>query len=314
MLKYSKIKENKQQLLALSSLTIEEFEELLQVFGSIWMQQMKYYTIEGKYRERAYREKSNGVLPLVADKLFFILYYLKNNPLQESLAASFGMTQPQANKYIHIYKKVLHEALSVFNCLPERKVSKLKDRLLASGEDEFYCDGTERLIPRSTDWETQKENYSGKKHAHSKKNNVVTNTKCEIEYLSQTYEGSVHDKKITDEEELEFPDDSTVFVDTGFKGLTVKGEGIEIIMPAKRQKGEELTVEQKHNNKLISKVRIKVEHAIGGGKRLRIVKDKVRAWKDEFRDFVMEIACAIHNFRLKFRPWVYPDSEKILQT
>jgi NTP pyrophosphatase (non-canonical NTP hydrolase) len=41
MLKYSKIKENEQQLLALLSMTIEEFEELLQVFESIWMQQMK---------------------------------------------------------------------------------------------------------------------------------------------------------------------------------------------------------------------------------------------------------------------------------
>ncbi len=37
MLKYSKIKENEQQLLALLSMTIEEFEELLQVFESIWM-------------------------------------------------------------------------------------------------------------------------------------------------------------------------------------------------------------------------------------------------------------------------------------
>jgi hypothetical protein len=223
MLKNRKIKENEQQLLALSSLTIEEFEELLEVFRTIWMQRMKYYTIDGKYRERAYREKSNGVLPLVEDKLFFILYFLKNNPLQESLAASFGMTQPQANKYIHLYKKVLHEALSVLNCLPERKVARLKDRLLASGGDEFYCDGTERLIPRSTDWETQKGNYSGKKHAHSKKNNVVTNTKCEIEYLSQTYEGSVHDKKKPMKKYWNSPITVQFLLIPVLKGLQLKG-------------------------------------------------------------------------------------------
>lgn len=100
--------------------------------------------------------KKNAVLKLVEDKLFFILYYLKNNPLQESLAENFGMDQPQANVYIHLYKKLLHKALAKQDCLPERNLNDFKKRLANNQKLEFYCDGTERSIPRSTDYETQK--------------------------------------------------------------------------------------------------------------------------------------------------------------
>ncbi|MBN1305613.1 MAG: hypothetical protein JXA13_14335, partial [Anaerolineales bacterium] len=58
-------------------------------------------------------------------------------------------------------------------------------------------------------------------------------------------------------------------------------------------------------NRAISCLRIRVEHAIGGIKRYRIVKDQVRARKDNFRDRVMETCAALHNFRLNYSPWHY---------
>jgi hypothetical protein len=57
-----------------------------------------------------------------------------------------------------------------------------------------------------------------------------------------------------------------------------------MIQPIKKPRGKELTPEQKEINRQISSVRIRVEHAIGGVKRFRIVKDQARAWKDNFRD------------------------------
>ncbi|MCP5100940.1 MAG: transposase family protein, partial [Chloroflexi bacterium] len=61
----------------------------------------------------------------------------------------------------------------------------------------------------------------------------------------------------------------------------------------------------KHINQWLSSVRIRVEHAIGGVKRYRIVKDKIRNWKRGFKDAVFETCCGLHNFRLNFRPWQY---------
>jgi hypothetical protein len=51
----------------------------------------------------------------------------------------------------------------------------------------------------------------------------------------------------------------------------------------------------------MSKVRVKVEHALAGVKRSRIVKDILRNTKDDFSDMVMVLACGLHNFRVDRR-------------
>ena len=51
----------------------------------------------------------------------------------------------------------------------------------------------------------------------------------------------------------------------------------------------------------MSKIRVKVEHAIAGIKRSRIVKDILRNTKDGFSDLVMVVACGLHNFRVDHR-------------
>jgi hypothetical protein len=38
-------------------------------------------------------------------------------------------------------------------------------------------------------------------------------------------------------------------------------------------------------------------------KRCRIVKDRIRLWKEGIRDLVMELCCALHNFRVRLTPW-----------
>jgi DDE superfamily endonuclease len=69
--------------------------------------------------------------------------------------------------------------------------------------------------------------------------------------------------------------------------------------------GAELTPPEKAINRHISSVRIRIEHAIGGVKRYRMVKDNIRLLKDGIRDSVMETCCGVHNFLLRYRPWYY---------
>ena len=35
----------------------------------------------------------------------------------------------------------------------------------------------------------------------------------------------------------------------------------------------------------------------------RIVKDRMRLWKQGVRDLVMARCCALHNFRVRLTPW-----------
>ena len=63
----------------------------------------------------------------------------------------------------------------------------------------------------------------------------------------------------------------------------------------------ELTEVEKLTNCKLSQVRVRVEHAISGVKRSRIVKDVFRNTKDNFSDLVMVIACGLHNLRVQQR-------------
>ena len=128
------------------------------------------------------------------------------------------------------------------------------------------------------------------------KNNVLSLPDRRIIWLSKTVEGSVHDKKICDNQPLHFPSGITLWQDTGFQGYSP--DGVTVKMPKKKPKGKELTDEQKKANCTISSFRVLVEHAIGGAKRCRIVKDRFRCHKFGFDDLVMELACGLHNFRI----------------
>jgi len=126
---------------------------------------------------------------------------------------------------------------------------------------------------------------------------------CKIRFLSDTVESKKHDKKLADETAYSLPDGSTLVQDTGFQGFTL--ENVAILQPKKKPRGKSLSDLDKSVNHWLSSVRVRIEHAIGGVKRYRIVKDKIRNWKPGFKDLVFETCCGLHNFRLNFRPWTY---------
>jgi hypothetical protein len=126
---------------------------------------------------------------------------------------------------------------------------------------------------------------------------------CKILFLTPTVEGKRHDKKLADESNYTLPPGSQLAQDTGFQGFDLAE--VSILQPKKKPRGGTLSDLDKHVNEWLSSLRIRVEHAIGGVKRYRIVKDKVRNWKEGVRDSVMAICCGLHNFRLTFRPWHY---------
>jgi len=119
--------------------------------------------------------------------------------------------------------------------------------------------------------------------------------------LSDTYEGSIHDKPIADQTPYPLPKGSQLLQDLGFVGFTL--DGVEILQGHKKPRGGKLTELQKGENRRIARRRVRIEHIICSIKRLRIVKDTIRLTKDTARDMVMEIAVALHNFRLRLNPW-----------
>lgn len=194
---------------------------------------------------------------------------------------------------------MLNQALGYDQQLPQRDGRKLEAILNECPKLEFLIDGTERPINRPKDREGRKKYYSGKKKAHTVKNDVIAQCKGKVKYLSDTYEGKKHDKTIADEENYQFPAGSRLWQDTGFQGYAP--QGVTILQPKKKPRKQELTESDKQQNREISSERIRIEHHIGGIKRSQIVMQKFRNRKQDYVDDVMETACGLHNFRLSQR-------------
>lgn len=297
MLFYKNIKNLPKVFLSFTSLTVEEFEYLLVPFAKAWDEP------ESNQEKERIRKPGGGrkaILNRHEDRLLFILFYIKTYPIQEVLAYFFGLSQSQANEYIHQCAAVLHRALEKIDVLPERDSEAMKAALEQCEMLEFGLDGTERSRERPKENEKQKEYYSGKKKKHTVKNNLVVDSNSrKVCYLSQTVPGKTHDKKLADDSEMAFPKNSILEQDTGFQGY--KPEGVHVSQPKKKPRKKELTVEEEFVNRLISSTRVIVENVICGVKRCRIVKDIFRNKKENFDDLVMEIACGLHNLRVENR-------------
>jgi len=75
-------------------------------------------------------------------------------------------------------------------------------------------------------------------------------------------------------------------------------------MPMQQPRSQALTGEQQRANRALHQRRLRIEHVHSSGKRCRIVKDQLRLWQEGVRDLVMELCCALHNFRVCLNPWL----------
>lgn len=300
MISYEQIKNKPRILRSLTGLTAAAFEQLERSFSQAYEQELAQS--DNQREQPRQRQRGGGRKATLAsseDKLLFILFYFKLYPIQELLGFFFGLSQAQANYWMHTLTPILNQALGYEQQLPARKTQDIEQVLAACPELEFIIDGTERPIQRPKDPQRQRDNYSGKKKGHTVKNNVISHKPTKkIKGLSPTEPGKKHDKKLADQEQYRFPAGSKLWKDTGFQGY--EPEDTITYQPKKKPKGGELTAAEKEDNQIISRERIGVEHSIGGVKVFHIVRDIYRNHKPGFEDLIMETACGLHNLRLDF--------------
>jgi hypothetical protein len=123
---YEEVTQRAGSLRSLTGLTEAEFQALLPHFEQSLVTYMYDRTIEGQPRtSRRYSTYGTCPLPTTADKLLFILTYLKQNPIQEVQGQLFGMSQSNANTWIHLLHPVLNQALADQELLPARTADDL---------------------------------------------------------------------------------------------------------------------------------------------------------------------------------------------
>lgn len=160
---YTELKDNPRQFLAITSLTVAEFDRLLPKFREI--HESRYSptpTQSGQARQRRVGGGRKSQLATLEDKLVFILMYQKTYPIQSVQGLSFGLSQPRANELIQELMPLLNKALTRLGDAPERDPATFPKSVTAPATPRpaLQIDGTERRRQRPNNPEKQGQYYS----------------------------------------------------------------------------------------------------------------------------------------------------------
>jgi len=282
---------------ATTSLTVLEFEDLVQRFEAVWSTVRATKTAAGAPRQRQPGGGPKGCLVSAQLKLFFILLYYKAYPTQDVMGWLFGITQGQVSEWVRQLTAVVGQLLPLHR--PARQARQLGEILAEQPElREVIIDGTERRLPRPQQRGKQKRFYSGRKKRHAVKN-VILVRGHKVLWCSPTRPAREHDKKVADQGRLRLPDKTFLLGDSGFEGFEV-GKA-DVVTPWKRRNGRRLHWTRRDFNRRLASKRIAVEHTFASVKRLRILRDEFRNRRKGMIDDVMVIGCALHNYRWESR-------------
>jgi hypothetical protein len=124
------------EFLDFTSLTLDEFQQLVPPFEAAFQAHMAAWCLDGKPRTaRRFSVYQNCPLPTPEDRLLFILAYVKTYSLQVVQGRLFGMGQSKANQWIHVLLPVLLTALRTLSDAPARSLTALAQRLGVSEAD-----------------------------------------------------------------------------------------------------------------------------------------------------------------------------------
>jgi hypothetical protein len=135
-LRFTDVQDRPTEFLDFTSLTLDEFQQLVPPFEAAFQAHMAAWRLDGKPRTaRQFSVYKNCPLPTPEDRLFFLLTYLKTYSLQVVQGRLFGMGQSKANQWIHVLLPVLLAALRTLGDAPARSLTALAQRLGVSEAD-----------------------------------------------------------------------------------------------------------------------------------------------------------------------------------
>lgn len=300
-MRLEKILKNPRLTSALTGLTPAEFNDLLPTFTETLIQKMRRRHNNNPKKQRRFGGGRKGFLMTASDKFFFILFYYKCYPTYDLASFLYDCDRSCACRRQFFLSGILESTLGKKLTLPKRQLKSVEDFFNAFPEaKEVFIDGTERPIQRPKDSQRQKANFSGKKKRHTRKNLIISTRRKRIGFLSQTVPGKEHDFSIlkTHAQPRFIPVTVRQRMDLGFKGYETQFPDHTVSMPERKPRTRELSRTVKERNTRKSHLRVLVEHAIGGVKRLRIVSDVFRNRVKNFDDKVMNISCGLWNYHL----------------
>ena len=267
----TKILIKKNYLRRITGVKHEKFEKITKQLKPAWRAVQKRKQVAG----RPY-----GVGELREHLLLLLMYY-RTYTTHLFLAQIFKVDEATICRAI---QRIAPLAELVLKIKPEKLLSENDLQLL-------IVDATEQRIERP---KNQRNYYSGKKHAHTIKTEIVTDSKGRILRVSKPYEGRVHDFEIR---KTEGPLPAVpILADSGYQGLQNE-HSAAAILPKKKPKNGSLSASEQARNTKLARCRIVIEHTFAHLKKWNILAACYRGPLSNYPQIFQTIA-GLHNFLL----------------
>lgn len=282
MITLTKLRRKPRHFQKFTGLTLCEFDNLLTQVTLVYEQAQQ----ERKQRPQRTRDLGAGrpfALSL-PERLLMGLIYLRLYCSQSLLSYLFDLDESNiCREFKHRLMPVLMEVLPVplrdaplreLASLSEekpdkpkptkkpRRINTLEALLKAHPEfEELLIDATEQEVPQPEDKLKRKQSYSGKKHDHTIKTQIVA-TKDLVLHVFGGLPGSVHDMTVLRASGVmrQIPPGVKVRQDKGYEGSEHAYPEVDVQMPIKKKRGQAITLFGKAYNHLLSVLRMPVEH------------------------------------------------------
>lgn len=284
------MRKKEQKFRRVTGVTVEKFDEVL----------LKLEILYTKTREKRLKKKKNRSRELgggrkrklsLEERFFLLLVFYRTYATNIFLGEIFGIDETTVSRNIKDLEPVLAQIFRI----PERKIFLEENDI-----QELLYDGSEQERERPK--KKQRKFYSGKKKRHTKKFQIVCvkkkpeffedgktkkKTRTRIVAFSEVFPGITHDKKMYDQCRVQKPPSVVGFGDSAYQGTT-------LLVPHKKPQKKELCKEKKEYNRIISSIRIPIEHTIGKMKIWGIARGKIRHSKRNHSLSLKNIA-GFHN-------------------
>lgn len=298
MISIKRLRKKEDQFQTFIGMTVSEFDQLLKVVEPIY----------AEHRARRLKKDAHaGGRPtalIVEQKLIVVLMYMRLYVSQTLLGFLFDIDETTVGRDIKRMTPVLLEALPIptRNQLFEarskeeqgaQRIQNLNELLKKHPEfDELRLDATEQPVPQPENKQDRKDRYSGKQSDHTVKTQVLT-TDSHVLHITGGVPGRLHDAMVTKGSGIlhMIPLGRRVEVDRGYEGIETLVPELEILKPIKKARGAIVTLFGKIFNRMVSRMRMPVEHIFAKLKKFNILAFRYRgSWDAHENIFVGRIA------------------------
>lgn len=317
MLTVKKLRRRPRQFHAFTGLTPEQFDTLLGKVEGAYAKAMH------ERRERPGRKRAVGAghpfaLPL-GERLLLGLVFLRRYMTQGLLAFLFNLDEATVSRELH--KRLLPVLLQVLPTplrdaplrpdpkaegeAPGKPISTLSELLALFPEmEEVLIDATEQEVEKPKEPHARRVRYSGKKKKHTVKTQVTT-TRTLILHVFGGLPGSLHDFTLLRASGVlgHVPNDVKVRVDRGYEGVEREHAGQVIEKPLRRGRGQRLTALGRAYNRMVSALRMAVEHMLSRVKQFGVMAGVYRGEWEEHEDLFVIVSGLVNYKALGRLSW-----------